>query len=120
MRFALRHDRRGALRFAPLQGVTAARLLGHQDGPRAAELSTVVVIVAPGTPEQRVLRRSAAILRMAHELGGAWRLAAVFRLVPACVRDFVYDRVAAVRYRIFGRRQACMVPEDKDRARFLD
>lgn len=119
VRFALRRDRRAALRFAPLQGPAAARLLeGEPAG--ADDRSTVVVVVSPGTPEQRLLRRSAATLYVCEELGGAWRLAALLLLVPAFVRDFVYDRVARARHRLSGRLDACMVPDERDRARFIE
>jgi predicted DCC family thiol-disulfide oxidoreductase YuxK len=119
VRFALRRDRLGALRFAPLQGPTAARLLAGEPAG-AGDRSTVVVVVSPGTPEQRVLRRSAAVLRVMEELGGRYRPLLLLHVVPACLRDLVYDRVAAMRHRVSGRLEACLVPDERDRPRFLD
>jgi predicted DCC family thiol-disulfide oxidoreductase YuxK len=48
-------------------------------------------------------------LHLLERLGGLWRvLAVVGRLVPRGLRDAAYDRVAGVRYRIFGRKDdAC-------------
>ena len=119
VQFALRRDRAGGLRFAPLQGDAAARVLGPA-GPDTAHPDSVAVIVAPGTAEQRVLWRSEAVLHVLEQLGGAWRLALILFLVPRPLRDWVYDRVAVVRYRLFGQRDSCMVPTERDRARFLD
>jgi predicted DCC family thiol-disulfide oxidoreductase YuxK len=41
-------------------------------------------------------------------------------VVPRVLADWVYDRVASVRYRLFGKREACRVPAPEERARFLD
>jgi len=50
----------------------------------------------------------------------AWRWTRIAWLVPRRGRDFFYDRVARNRYRVFGRRDACLVPTPDVRARFLD
>jgi predicted DCC family thiol-disulfide oxidoreductase YuxK len=36
------------------------------------------------------------------------------------LRDWLYDRIAHNRYRLFGRRQACLVPTSEIAGRFLD
>jgi len=35
------------------------------------------------------------------------------------VRDFLYDRIARNRYRLFGRRATCLVPTPDVASRFL-
>ena len=52
--------------------------------------------------------------------GGAWRLVALFRLVPHLLRDRLYRWIARNRYRWFGRREACMVPSPEMQGRFLE
>jgi len=112
--FLIRRDRRGALRFAPLQSAAAQTLL-HEHGLDAAELSSVVVI--DGT---RVYRRSNAALHALGCLGPGWRaVAMVARLLPRPLRDTLYDWVAANRYRWFGQRESCRIPTPEERARFL-
>lgn len=115
---ALRWDRRGTVRFAPLQGDFAAEVLG-----RHPELSGVdsLVLVEPGVGgAERVRVRSDAALALAGHLGGPVSLLRVFRLVPRVLRDAVYDGIARIRYRVFGRRDACRIPEPAERERFLD
>jgi predicted DCC family thiol-disulfide oxidoreductase YuxK len=41
------------------------------------------------------------------------------RIVPRPLRDWLYDRVALNRYRLFGRRQTCLVPTGGIADRFL-
>jgi predicted DCC family thiol-disulfide oxidoreductase YuxK len=48
-----------------------------------------------------------------------WPLLRALRIVPRPVADFVYDRVANNRYRIWGRADACLLPPPEVRARFL-
>jgi predicted DCC family thiol-disulfide oxidoreductase YuxK len=120
VRFLLARDRRGRLRFAPLQSGFSARALARH-GRNAARLDTVYLIAEPGTPAERVLSRSRAVLGALEELGGGWRLAGLLlRLVPAPLRDAVYGVVAKIRYRVFGRSERCVLPRPEDRARFLD
>jgi predicted DCC family thiol-disulfide oxidoreductase YuxK len=52
-------------------------------------------------------------------LGLPWSLANICRILPAALRDPLYDLVARNRYRIAGRRQSCMVPTPEERGRFI-
>lgn len=111
--FLLRHDRRGLLRFAPLQGSTFASVA--HDHPELAGTDSFVL-----AERGRVHVRSSAALRAAMALGGPWRVAGVLLVVPRALRDHVYDFVARRRYRWFGRRESCRLPTPELRARFLD
>ncbi len=116
--FLLRADRRGRLRFAPLQGPTAAALLADRHLP--LDLQTVLYARQRDGAQTEVLDRSSAILAILGDLGGGWRAAAALRIVPRPLRDAVYRFVAARRYRWFGKRDACRVPAPGERQRFLD
>jgi predicted DCC family thiol-disulfide oxidoreductase YuxK len=113
--FIVRRDRRRRFRFATLQGALAARTLAPR-GVDVAELDTVYVL----TGDQRLLRRSRAVLFVLAQLGGLWWVLSWGRVVPAVIADRLYDLVASVRYRVFGKREACRVPSAEERALFLD
>src|SRR6266403_4263047 len=53
--------------------------------------------------------KSEAVLRIARELP-RWRWTWVFHFIPRVVRDAIYDLVARNRYRWFGRRDTCILP----------
>lgn len=111
--FALRHDRKGHVLFAPLQGTTAATRLDAAD---TATLDTVVLL-----DNGRSYKRSSAIARLLKQLGGIWSvLAWLLWLIPWPLRDFGYRIIAKVRYRLFGRKESCRLPSPEERARFLD
>ena len=108
--FTLKRERGRALfRYAPLQGPTfAARVPAAE---RALLPDSIVVRTSAG----KVLVRSAAALHVLARLGGGWgALARLARLMPRPIRDFVYDRIAAVRKRWFAKPEgACpLVPPD--------
>jgi len=119
VRFLLRHDKRGVFRFAALQGPTGAALLrAHGHDPR--ELQTVYLVLDRGLASERLLSRSAAAQEIARRLGGVYRLAVVFNVLPRRWRDALYDFVARRRYRWFGKYDTCPLPQPGDRERFLD
>jgi predicted DCC family thiol-disulfide oxidoreductase YuxK len=70
--------------------------------------------------EKGVHTRSTAVLRILSRLGAPWAVGVVFLLVPRWIRDAVYDWVARNRYRWFGRRDSCLLPDGAMRNRFLD
>ncbi|WP_419933901.1 thiol-disulfide oxidoreductase DCC family protein [Candidatus Palauibacter sp.] len=118
VRFIIPRDRRGRFRFASLQSEAGRRvLLGlGAEGPDPDEPPQSLVLVANG----RVYRRSRAALRIAAGLDRGWPLVAVFLVVPAPLRDLAYRFVARNRYRWFGRKTACELPQTGESWRFLD
>jgi len=64
--------------------------------------------------------KSTAVLNILKDLGGFWKTIYAFIIIPKFIRDFVYDMVAKSRYRVFGKRESCMVPNEKFESRFLE
>ena len=118
VRTILRLDRRGTLRFAALDSDFARAVVDRH--PSLQDVDTVVFVDNPGQVGERVSVRTAAGLRVADYLGGPWKLLLVAGVIPRRVRDWFYDRFAAVRYRVFGKYSSCPVPGREVRARFLD
>jgi len=113
VKFILRHEADHELRFAPLQGELAATLRArHPNIP--ANLDTVV-LVANG----RAYLRSKAFLHVAKHLRAPWRWAYAWRWMPGFVLDLAYRVIARIRYRVWGKVDACELPSPEQRARFL-
>lgn len=102
-------------RYAPLDGRTATSLM--TPAQRDALPDSVVLRTGQG----RLLTRSAAAVHMLDQLGGWPRVAAwALSLLPAPLRDFGYDRVAAVRHKLFKKPDnACPFASPELRERFL-
>lgn len=111
--FVLKHDHRGRVCFAPLQGSTAAELLPDSV---VQNLDTVVFLKG-----EQWNCRSSAIVRIFWQLGGAWTIpGTLLWIIPRPLRDFGYKLVAGNRYRLFGKKETCRLPTPEERARFMD
>lgn len=64
--------------------------------------------------------RSDAALEITKDLSGFWYLCRGFSVLPKIIRDYAYRLVAKNRYRLFGKKQACMVPTAALKHKFLD
>jgi predicted DCC family thiol-disulfide oxidoreductase YuxK len=113
VQFLLRVDRRQVLTFAPLQGETTAALRARH--PEISEDIDTVVYIEDG----RVYQRSRAFVRLAWQLPYPWRALSWLWIVPRPLADVVYRLVARIRYRVFGKYDACRLPTPEERARFL-
>jgi predicted DCC family thiol-disulfide oxidoreductase YuxK len=111
--FLIRADRKRALRYSPLQGTTALDHLGARARPEGDYPSMVY------WENGETFEKSEAALKIAAQLGGLWKLAALARLVPKGLRDALYDGVARNRFRWFGRRDTCRLPSPDERQLFL-
>jgi len=123
VRWFLRRDRRDRLRFAASDSAFVAQLLGrHGFDPDIAtgNAGTILVALALGTPEERLVVRSDAVLAILRQLPAPWPgVAACFRIIPRLLRDLGYRLVARWRYRIWGQMDSCPIPTAEERAHFL-
>ena len=111
--FAVRQDSRKILRFAPLQGKTAAQLVRASD---RENLSSVLV-----AKDGKILTKSTAVLHVLVSLGGLWAVGGrLGLLIPSWGRDLIYDWVAKLRYQWFGRRETCRLPTAEEKSFLLD
>lgn len=112
--YVLHRDTRQRFMFAPRPGQSFDRLI---DEPTRSQLPASVVVL---TRNGRVLVRSEAVLHIQRELGGFERvLARVAGIVPALVRNGVYNMIARVRRHLVPAR-ACMKLSPQDQVRFLE
>ena len=123
--FIIDHDRQGYFKFAPLQSDEGRRLaneygfsseVGGETEP-ADDLIPIdsVILVEDG----EAFTHSTAALKIIRRLGPPWSLLYAFIVVPKFVRDYFYELFAKYRYRVFGKKDQCMLPSPEVRARFL-
>lgn len=113
VRFIIANDPAGHFRFASLQSPQGHAALARA-GWRAKGLDSIVLIEG-----NRLYRRSDAVLRIAAELRAPWGLARALLVIPAPIRDGVYDWIASHRYEVFGKRDFCALPDPALAERFL-
>lgn len=112
VRAVLAIDRKGLIRFTPIQSAYGRQLaLAHGVDP---DQPTSFLFLDGG----RALEKSAAILALLRRLGPPWSWLAVLGVLPGSWLDRAYDWLAANRYRLLGKRATCMLPTPAQRARF--
>ena len=105
VKFLMARDGADVLRFAPLQGATAAEIFRRhpQLAQDPAALESIVLAENHGGTDERMATRSTAVARALRRLGGGWWLAgALLALIPRPLRDWGYAIVARNRLRWFG------------------
>jgi predicted DCC family thiol-disulfide oxidoreductase YuxK len=120
MRFMLRRDRRGVLRFAPLQGKAGQAFL-KSHGLNTEDFDSLVFIQDLSREDTVFFLRTAGALHAMEEMGGGWRrLARILSVVPSCCSDLLYKCVARTRYRLFGQYRPTPLPNPEWAKRILD
>ena len=111
--FIIARDKEKKFKFAALQSEFGQNMRSeHQIGE---DIDSIVLI-----EDGRAYVHSTAGLRIAKGLGGIWPLAYSLIVVPAFIRDAAYKLFARYRYKLFGKQEACMLPTQDVKDRFLD
>ncbi len=104
-RFMLRHDRAQKFHYATAQSPLGQALYTALNLP-LIDFETNLVITS-GAIHQRLDAFAAAMA----ELPSPWRWARFARQLPKILKDAIYKPMARNRYRIFGRYDACLIPD---------
>ena len=109
----LKLDREGVIRFTPIQSPYGRQLAATHG-------------IDPDNPASflfldhgQALEKTAAIGALLRRLKAPWRWLALVDRLPRGPADAAYDWLAANRYRLMGKKAACMGPSPADRARFI-
>ncbi len=113
VQFVLKHDKQGVFRFASLQSEAGQLLLQKYNLPHSNFNSFVLI------EDDKVFLKSTAALKVAKRMSGATKYLYAFIIVPAFIRDAIYNVIANNRYKWFGKKESCMIPTPALQSRFL-
>jgi len=113
VKFIIKRDKEALFKFAPLQSDIGIQLLRKYDVTTHG-IDTFIYI-----RNEKALTRSTAALFVLKDLGGIWSCLFLFIVFPKFIRDFFYGLIAKSRYRIWGRTESCMIPDEAIIKRFL-
>jgi len=114
VQFIIKRDPEGKIKFASLQSEIGKKLLIERGLP-SKEFDSFVYI-----KDENYFLKSSAGLHVLKDLDGAWQIFYPLIILPRPLRDFVYDLNARSRYKIFGKRDKCMIPTPDLKERFLE
>jgi predicted DCC family thiol-disulfide oxidoreductase YuxK len=111
--FIIYRDPRSIFAFSPMQSEVAQSLIKKHHASK--EILNTLMLIKNG----RCYLRTDAILEIAKDISGFWYLFNIFKIIPRSFRDFLYSIFARNRYKLFGKRNSCMVPTENVKKRFI-
>jgi len=115
VRFIIKRDSAAKFRFAAMQSETGMKLI-RKHGLAHLSTSTLCLLTESGS----LLTQSDAVLAIVRYLDGFWPMFYVARVIPRPLRNWGYAQVARRRYKLFGRRDTCLLPTPEINRRFLE
>ena len=112
--FIVKRDRHARFVFAASQSKEGQKILAERGIQEMAAHSIILL------EKDRVYEQSEAALRIARRLRWGWPLLYGFIVLPRGLRDYFYNLIAGNRYRLFGKRDQCFIPDEEIRNRFMD
>lgn len=112
VRYTLRQERDHAIRFVAIQS-REGRELARTHGIDPDEPDSFLFV-----ENGEAFAKSDGVLALVRHLNGPARLLLAGRALPKRWRDWLYDRVARNRYRLFGKKDSCEIPDRATRHRF--
>ena len=109
----LKYDKDAYFQFAPSQSNAAMGIM-QQFGLEQQAITSVILI-----DNEKVYTKTDAVIQIATHLNGWPKIFRFIKLIPKPIRNFGYELIANNRYRLFGKKAACMVPDASIRDRFL-
>ncbi|MFE3575086.1 thiol-disulfide oxidoreductase DCC family protein [Lysinibacillus sp. NPDC059133] len=112
VQFIIKHDQAAYFQFASIQSDVGQALLAQYEIP--GNIDSVLLI-----EHGKVYFESTAALKICRRLDSFWPVCYVFILIPPPIRNIMYRLFAKNRYRLFGRKESCILPTPSQRKRFL-
>ena len=111
--FIIDRDKKDNFKFAALQSDKGQKLLQTFEIDKNVFDSFVFI------DGEKVYTKSAAAFKICKSLKGIWKYFYFLIFIPKPIRDFIYTIVAKNRYKFFGKRDACRLPTEQERVKFL-
>ena len=113
IRILITLDKKEKFLLAPLQGKNG-KILQKKFSKELKGIDSVIFY------NKKVYTKSSAVINILSELGGIYKLAYIFNIIPSFISDSRYDYIARNRFQWFGKLDKCPMPEKKNISRFLD
>lgn len=114
VKFIIKRDKKVRFKFASLQSEIGQEMSEYFNLP-VNDFSSFVY-----TYQGKCYLKSQAALKVIGEFGGFWKMLLVLKILPKFIFNFFYDIVAKYRYKIFGKKDSCLIPDENIFNRFID
>ena len=109
----IKYDKKNVFKFAAIQSDAGKKLLTELSID-TLKIDSILLI-----ENNTLFAKSTAVLKIAKQLSGLYKLGYAFIIIPPFIRDTIYDFIAKNRYKWFGKKESCMIPSIEVREKFL-
>jgi len=113
VQYVIKRDPKALFKFVPLQSNLGNSIMKQYKVDTKGRESIVLI------ENNKAHIESTAILKITSKLKGPIKMLILFSIIPRPARDQMYRLFAEKRYRLFGKREACMIPTKEIRSRFI-
>ncbi|WP_100614543.1 thiol-disulfide oxidoreductase DCC family protein [Confluentibacter citreus] len=114
VQYIIKHDKKNVFLFAALQSDLGKQII-EAYGIDTNKTDSILLY----TPENGIYYKSTAALKIARHLGFPINVMGTFIIIPAFIRNCVYDYIAKNRYKWYGKKESCMIPTPELKNKFL-
>lgn len=112
--FIIKHDRQRLFKLCSVQSEEGKKILNYFGYPTESYETMLYV------EGNQCFQQSDAFFKIVSKLGYPWKAICIFSVIPKTIRNWLYDRIALNRYRLFGKYDYCNLPSADYEARFLN
>ncbi len=112
-RFIIRYDKNRLFKLVSMQSEKGQTILEYLERP-TDYFETMLYL-----ENNELYEKSAAFIRIVKHLPFPISLLFILKLIPNIIRDYVYDRIALNRYKLFGKYKECRLPTKEHNSRYL-
>ena len=99
----IKYDKKNVFKFAAIQSDAGKKLLTELSID-TLKIDSILLI-----ENNTLFAKSTAVLKIAKQLSGLYKLGYAFIIIPPFIRDTIYDFIAKNRYKWFGKKESCMM-----------
>ncbi|WP_339917911.1 thiol-disulfide oxidoreductase DCC family protein [Yeosuana marina] len=115
VQYVIKHDKSNVFMFAALQSEIGLQIIKEYKIDTKKTDSILLY-----TTKEGISYKSTAALKIAYYLGFPNSILSVLLIVPAFIRNWIYDYIAKNRYKWFGKKESCMIPTPELKSKFLE
>ena len=112
--YVIKRDRQDLFMFAPLQSNIGKQII-EKYNIDSNKTDSIILYES----EKGISYKSTAALKIASKLTFPSNLLSIFLIIPAFIRNWVYDYIAKNRYKWYGKKEQCMIPIPELEVKFL-
>lgn len=113
VKFIIERDKQRLFRFANLGSNSGEKILKNTNV--GSDYFDSVILYKEG----KIYAKADAVIEILKELPGYKFSSMLLRILPKFIRDFGYDIIAKYRYKVFGRKNYCLMPTPEINKLFL-